>query len=131
MTWTVDVDLITDWLSQLDDDSYDLAIAAMEILENVGPALREPLVKKITSSRHNNMKELRPGSTGAQKIRVLFAFDTQRVAVMLVGGDKAGDWSRWYDENIAIADDLFDQHLEALEEEQKKQGKQRKRGTKR
>jgi hypothetical protein len=115
VAWTVNVDLVTDWLSELDDDSYDLLNAAMEILADVGPALREPLVKKITSSRHNNMKELRPGSAGAQKIRVLFAFDPQRVAVMLVGGDKAGDWLGWYVENVEIADDLFDEHLKALQ----------------
>jgi hypothetical protein len=126
VAWTVNVDLVTDWLNELDDDSYNLLNAAMEILADIGPALREPLVKKITSSRHNNMKELRPGSAGAQKIRVLFAFDPQRVAVMLVGGDKAGDWSGWYDENVGIADDLFDKHLKALEVERKK-----KRGKKR
>ena len=60
--WTVDVDLITDWLSKLDDASYDLVIAAMEILSEVGPALGRPLADKITASEHSNMKELRPGS---------------------------------------------------------------------
>jgi hypothetical protein len=138
VTWTVDVDLIADWLNELDEASYDLVIAAMEILANVGPALGEPLVKKITSSGHQNLKELRPGSAGAQKIRVLFAFDSQRVAKMLVGGDKAGDWSGWYDENVGTADDLLDEHLEALKalEEAKakaseEERKQRRRGKKR
>jgi hypothetical protein len=45
---------------------------------------------------------------------VLFAFDPHRVAVLLMGGDKAGRWKRWYSENIPIADDRFDQHLATL-----------------
>lgn len=60
------MDLITDWLNHLDDDSYAQVIAAMEILRDVGRALGEPIVKKITSSRHHNMKELRPGSSGSK-----------------------------------------------------------------
>lgn len=30
---------------------------------------------------------------------------------MLVAGDKAGSWKRWYQRNIPVADDLFDDHL--------------------
>lgn len=56
------------------------------------------------------MKELRPGSTGRTEIRVLFAFDRVRRAILLIGGDKSGDWSGWYDVNIPIADNRFDEH---------------------
>lgn len=66
----------------------------------------------VVGSRHSNMKELRPGSTGRSAIRVLFAFDPKRKAVLLVGGDKSGDWKGWYKKNIPIADDRFDEHLE-------------------
>ena len=48
---------------------------------------------------------------------MLFAFDPQRVAVMLVGGDKAGDWSGSYAANVSIADRLFAAHLQKLEAE--------------
>ena len=44
-------------------------------------------------SRVPNLKELRAGS-----VRVLFAFDPRRNAILPVGGDKRGRWSRWYDE---------------------------------
>jgi hypothetical protein len=60
------------------------------------------------------MKELRPGSTGRSEVRVLFAFDKMRHAILLVGGDKSGDWSRWYDVNIPIADDRFDENQRVL-----------------
>jgi hypothetical protein len=47
-------------------------------------------------------------------LRLLFAFDRVRRAVLLVGGDKSGDWAGWYDENIPIADDRFDEHQASL-----------------
>jgi hypothetical protein len=54
------------------------------------------------------MKELRPGSAGRSEIRILFAFDPARTAVLLVAGDKAGDWRKWYDRNIPVADERYD-----------------------
>lgn len=54
-----------------------------------------------------NTKELRP----AHAIRVLFAFDPRRVAILLIGGDKRGSWNRWYDEMVPVADTLYDGHL--------------------
>jgi hypothetical protein len=60
------------------------------------------------------MKELRPGSTGRTEIRVLFAFDLVREAILLVGGDKSDDWTGWYETNIPIADDRFDEHQAQL-----------------
>ena len=74
------------------------------------PSVR-PLVDTVKSSRHKNMKELRPGSTGRSEIRVLFAFDPKRRAILLVGGDKSGNWSNWYKVNVPIADERFDAYL--------------------
>ncbi|WP_408995231.1 type II toxin-antitoxin system RelE/ParE family toxin [Streptomyces caniscabiei] len=36
----------------------------------------------------SNLKELRPGSAGASEVRLLFVFDQDRQAVILVGGDR-------------------------------------------
>ena len=44
-------------------------------------------------------------------IRILFAFDPRRIAILLIGGDKSGSWNRWYQEFVPIADDLYDEHL--------------------
>ena len=57
------------------------------------------------------MKELRPGSSGRIEIRVLFVFDPERRAVLLVAGDKAGNWKGWYDEHIPVADRRYDEWL--------------------
>ena len=73
-----------------------------------------PLVDSVVASKHSNMKELRPGSTGRTEIRALFAFDKKRRAILLVGGDKSDDWRGWYRRNIPIADDRFDEHQAQL-----------------
>jgi hypothetical protein len=62
------------------------------------------------------MKELRPPSGGRSEYRILFAFDLERAAILLVAGDKSGSWRSWYGTNIPIADDRFDQHQTMLQE---------------
>ena len=86
---------VEDGVLALDDDSNDQVGAAIDKLESDGPTLGRPLVDRIEGSRHHNMKELRPGSAGRSEIRVLFVFDPERRAVLLVAGDKAWNWSKW------------------------------------
>ncbi|MFN8172115.1 MAG: type II toxin-antitoxin system RelE/ParE family toxin [Candidatus Nanopelagicales bacterium] len=110
-SWRVEVDLVDAWLLSLDQKSYEQVIAALELLAERGPSLGRPVVDSVVGSRHKNMKELRPGSSGRSELRVLFAFDPDRRAIMLVAGDKAGNWQKWYRTNIPLADDLFAEHL--------------------
>ncbi|AAS06819.1 MULTISPECIES: type II toxin-antitoxin system RelE/ParE family toxin [Mycobacterium avium complex (MAC)] len=113
--WEVDLTLIEAWMDALDDEEYDNLIAALEQLEEHGPITRRPFVDTLEGSRHPNMKELRPRPTKAgAHIRVLFAFDTRSRAIMLIAGDKAGNWSKWYAKHIPIADELFDAHQKRL-----------------
>ncbi|WP_330233803.1 type II toxin-antitoxin system RelE/ParE family toxin [Nocardia sp. NBC_00508] len=63
------------------------------------------------------MKELRPPSAGNTEVRMLFAFDPVREAIVLVAGDKSGNWQGWYREAIPLADKRFAEHLEAPEEQ--------------
>lgn len=112
--WSIDVELIEHWVSELDYDSRAQLFAALELLQQHGPQLGRPLVDTVSDSKHRNMKELRPGSTGRSEIRVLFAFDIERKAIMLLAGDKAGSWRRWYKQNIPKADRLFDRHQDRL-----------------
>lgn len=65
------------------------------------------------------MKELRPGSSGSTEVRMIFAFDPVRESVVLVAGDKSGQWQAWYRSAIALADDRFEEHLMRLKEEQR------------
>lgn len=112
--WSIDVELIEDWVSQLDYDSRGQLFAALELLQEHGPSLGRPLVDTVSRSKHRNMKELRPGSSGSSEIRVLFAFDIERKAIMLIAGDKSGNWISWYKNNIPIADKLFSEHQDKL-----------------
>ena len=59
------------------------------------------------SIRHN-LKELRPLGTS---IRILFVFDPQRQAVLLVAGDKAGLWKQWYVDNVPLAEQRYERWL--------------------
>ena len=102
------------WANELGQSDAEALLAALRILRDVGPSLGRPLVDSVSRSKHSNMKELRPGSTGRTEIRVLFAFDRLRKAILLVGGDKSDDWRGWYDRNIRVADDRFSQHQSEL-----------------
>ena len=115
MAWEIEfTDEFEHWWRTLEGDDQDQIDAAIDVLEVVGPALGRPLVDLIQSSRHPNMKELRPA---AGSIRILFAFDPRRTAILLIGGDKARRWRRWYEEMIPVADRLYDEHLEILRKE--------------
>lgn len=103
------------WAGSLSEADAEALLAAVRVLRDLGPSLGRPLVDTISGSRHSNMKELRPGSTGRTEIRVLFAFDRTRRAILLVGGDKHDNWSAWYDQNIPVADDRFDEHQARIE----------------
>ena len=116
--WDVDLTLIEAWIDTLDDEEYDNVIAALEQLEEHGPVTRRPFVDTLEGSAHPNMKELRPRATkGGAHIRVIFAFGIKSRAILLVAGDKAGNWTKWYATNIPIADRLFSAHQEKLMKE--------------
>jgi hypothetical protein len=118
------------WACELPQADKEALLAAIRILRDEGPTLGRPLVDTVAGSRHPNMKELRPGSTGRTEIRVLFAFDATREAILLVGGDKSTDWAGWYRANIPIADDRFDEHQAALRADEKNKRKKLKKTTK-
>lgn len=94
------------WWGSLTDEEQDEIDAAVELLEERGPALGRPLVETIKQSKFSNMKELRVGTT-----RILFAFDPLRVAILLIGGDKKNKWKKWYDTYVPVADKLYETHL--------------------
>jgi hypothetical protein len=101
------------WYDGLSQEEQDAVLATIEHLRQEGPALRRPLSGKITGSRHANMKELIPPVPRA-KIRILYAFDPMRRAILLIGGDKTNDWIGWYQRNIPVADEIYDRHLAAV-----------------
>lgn len=109
--FNVELELIKDWLDGLDKDSATQVYAALQLLQQYGPQLRRPIVGKIEGSHIQNLKELRPGSSGRSEVRILFVFDPSRQAVMLVGGDKQNKWNKWYRKAIDEAEARYEKWL--------------------
>ncbi len=109
----------TDQFSQWWDDltlaeqrSVDFGV---DLLGRKGPNLDFPHSSGIRSSRHSNMRELRVQS-GGRPLRIFYAFDPRRLAILLIGGDKTGN-DRFYPRFVRQADDLYDEHLAILRRE--------------
>lgn len=86
--------------------------AVVRLLEEDGPQLGRPFADTLKGSAYANMKELRV-TARRLAIRIAFAFDPKRNAVLLVAGDKRGvSETRFYKMLIAKADRLFARHLE-------------------
>ncbi|WP_079170150.1 type II toxin-antitoxin system RelE/ParE family toxin [Mangrovactinospora gilvigrisea] len=100
-----------DWVGTLDPKSKAQVVDAIDRLAEAGPGLGRPLVDRIAGSSVHNLKELRPGSAGSSELRVLFAFDPWRSAVLLTGGDKSGNWTSWYRHAIPRAEQLYAEYL--------------------
>jgi len=103
-----------DALSEAEQTSID---AHVQKLEQRGPNLPFPYSSGVNGSRHTHMRELRVQS-GGKPLRVFYAFDSRRAAILLIGGDKTGD-RRFYERLIPIADALYDEHLAELHKEKK------------
>jgi hypothetical protein len=109
---------LLDWVNALDKRSNAQVVDAIDRLAETGPGLGRPLVDRIEGSCVHNMKELRPGSAGRSEIRILFVFDPWRSAILLVGGDKSGNWSGWYRQAVPHAEELYQEYLKERQAEE-------------
>lgn len=110
-TWRTTEDY-DEWFAGLDEDGQVEVIAKVNLLKMLGPELKRPHADTLNGSNHSNMKELR-ADTKAQVLRIAFAFDPNRSAILPVGGNKSGvSQKRFYRGLIAKADELYDAHLE-------------------
>jgi hypothetical protein len=99
-------------LSEAQQD--DMTAAGLLLMEQ-GPQLPFPQSSGINGSRHAHMRELRVQS-GGRPLRVFYAFDPRRSAIMLIGGDKTGD-DRFYQRMAPIADQLYDLYIAEIRRE--------------
>ena len=120
MPWDILLlDEVTQWYQGLDEPTADLVTAAIDLLAEAGPSLGRPLVDTLQGSTLPNLKELRPGSVSRSEIRILFAFDPKRQAILLTAGDKAGRWQAWYAEHIPLAEQRYQRWLAGDYDEEK------------
>ena len=107
-------DAFDDWWQNLTGQEQDDVTAVVELLEERGAHLPFPYSSGIEGSRFSHMRELRIQSHG-DPIRVFYAFDPRRVAVLLIGGIKTGKEKRFYKEYVPRANALYEEHLKSLE----------------
>ena len=113
MAWSVEAtDEFETWWQTLDGDARVSVSAAVALLEELGPDLPFPYSSSIRGSRHGGLRELRIQHRG-RPLRILYAFDPRRVAVLLLGDEKGGS-KRWYRKAVPRAERAFDRHLADL-----------------
>src|SRR6266705_772545 len=106
MAWNVRyTDEFANWFRDLSEAQQDDMTAAGLLLMEMGPQPPFPHSSGINGSKHAQMRELRVQS-GGRPLRVFYAFDPRRSAILLIGGDKTGD-DRFYARMIPIADKHF------------------------
>lgn len=108
--WIVNVsDEFEEWWDGLTTGQQVSISASVKLLRALGPTLGFPHSSGIEQSKHTHMRELRIQHRG-NPFRVLYAFDPNRNALLLLGGDKTGN-DRWYKENVPKADKIYDDYL--------------------
>lgn len=116
MSWSVEyTDEFDAWWVTLGAGAQDDIAAVVGVLEQRGPRLPFPYSSAVAGSRHGHMRELRVQS-GGDPLRIFYAFDPRRTAILLLGGNKAGD-DRFYERMIPRADRLYDIYLNEIRRE--------------
>ena len=108
---TIVSEVFEEWFAELAETAQGAVLDRINVLRMVGPALGRPYADAVYGSRHRNMKEL---IVPHDVIRVFFAFDPARNAVLLCGASKKGD-KRFYKRMIVTADRLLDDYLREAE----------------
>jgi hypothetical protein len=100
------------WWETLEESQQEDVEATVTELERRATSLPYPYSSKVTSSKYSHMRALRIQSSG-QPLRIFYAFDPRRVAMLLIGGNKKGD-DLFYERMVPLADALYKVHLESL-----------------
>ncbi|MCB0241434.1 MAG: type II toxin-antitoxin system RelE/ParE family toxin [Anaerolineae bacterium] len=99
------------WFLDLNEADSMAVARVVGLLEAKGTALGFPYSSSITGSQYP-LRELRVQS-GGRPLRVFYAFDPLRQAVLLLGGNKTGD-NRFYLKMIPRAEALWESYLQDL-----------------
>ncbi|WP_312739446.1 type II toxin-antitoxin system RelE/ParE family toxin [Cedecea neteri] len=116
--WSIKMtDTFDAWFTASDDATKACVIASMVLLKSRGPLLSRPYADTVRGSQYANMKELRVQCKG-EPLRLFFAFDIRRCAILLCAGNKVGNEKQFYDVMIPRADKKFASHLKQLTEKE-------------
>ncbi|MGV3719742.1 MAG: type II toxin-antitoxin system RelE/ParE family toxin [Actinomycetota bacterium] len=98
------------WAGSLNANDERALLQRLELLRMDGPQARRPHFATLTGSRYNNLKEI---IVTKPALRVIFIFDPEQQAVLLLGGDKSTDYRNWYDIHLPLAEDIYERYLAA------------------
>lgn len=108
MVKVVTTDEFAKWYQALDDGDAEAVTFSVEVLREKGISLGAPHSSAIEGAKHA-LRELRVQS-GGKPLRVFYAFDPLRQAVLLLGGDKTSK-KRFYETFVPKAEALFEEYL--------------------
>jgi hypothetical protein len=108
------------WFRSLGPERQAAVSSSIARIAKEGPTIGRPRVDVIHGSRLRKLKEARVD----RGTRLLFAFDSNRNVVMLVGGDKTGKWNRWYPPMVKLAERLYLNHERSIGKEVRCRGRQ-------
>ena len=103
------------WIGLSVDEQIDID-AVVGLLEEKGPNLPYPYSSDVKGTKYGAIRELRIQHKG-KPYRILYAFDSRRSAILLIGGKKIGG-KRWYEQHIPLAERIYKEHLKSLKDEQ-------------
>ena len=116
MKWNVEyTDEFGTWWHALSESEQEDVAAVVGLLEEKGTELPFPFSSGVEGSQYSHMRELRIQSK-SNPLRVLYAFDPRRTAILLIGGNKRGD-KRWYKTYVPITDKLYADYLIEIKKE--------------
>lgn len=96
------------WVAGLDKGDYLAVDRMIERLAARGVLLEHPLSSAINGASFA-LRELRIQSRG-RPLRVFYAFDPRRDAVLILGGNKQGN-DRFYEEMVPQCETIWGQYL--------------------
>ncbi len=104
-------DEFRDWYLGIAQSEADAVTVSVERLEQMGIALSYPHSSEIRGTAYA-LRELRI-SAGRSPLRVFYAYDPRRDAVLLLGGSKAGN-NRFYRQVIPRVEAIWERYLEDM-----------------
>jgi hypothetical protein len=85
--------------------------AGLELLRECDPGFQFSADNVERTVAMSYLRELRPAPHGTREPRLLFAFDQELTAVVLVAGTEADDWTRWYSDSVPLAHARYIRYL--------------------
>ena len=111
MVQVVATEEFTQWYASLTDAERDSVTFVVGLLRAAGVALGTPYSSALEGTEYA-LRELRP-KHGRSPLRVVYAFDPYRDAVLIIGGSKGGD-SKFYKRIIKAAENIWKEYLASV-----------------